>query len=187
MPKKNPLAVPIQEFLGDYADIWFALHDRERKSLQSQANAWTSLFWNPGEDERFHYDPDLWEKVQRWWPVRVLRLAADEDPEQTKRLLYFWLRLLEVKLPEGVLVPFRGKPGRPRKDNTAAIVATWTMLGKPYLSGQLLARKVFGESFTSAPPSEKNRLVNQCRRAVERSVPRDQIPRPIKANKISRP
>jgi|SRR6516162_1526444 hypothetical protein len=113
--------------------------------------------------------------------VRLLR-AARNNPEAFKRILHSWLSQLGVSPPVGVLTPWPGTPGRPRKPENDAIVATWKRLGRPFLTRQYLARVVYGEdAFARADSREKHRLVNQCRRAVERRIPRDQIPRPIKS------
>lgn len=114
--------------------------------------------------------------------VRLLGAAAGKnDPEAYKRILHRWLSSLGVRPPEGVLTPWRGQPGRPRQPETDSIVEKWKALGRPYLSRQLLARAVYGDAFARADSREKRHLVNRCRRAVERRIPRDQIPRPIKA------
>ena len=115
--------------------------------------------------------------------VRLLR-AARNNPEAFKKILHSWLSQLGVPPPEGVLTPWRmpSRPrGRPRKPQNDAIVATWKRLGRPYLSRQPLARAVYGDAFARADSAEKHRLVNLCRHAVERRIPRAQIPRPIKA------
>ena len=112
--------------------------------------------------------------------VRLLR-AARSNPEEFKKILHSWLSQLGVPPPEGVLTPWRGTPGRPRKPQNDAIVATWKALGRPYLSRQYLARAVYGDAFARADSREKRRLVNRCRRAVERRIPIAQIPRPIEA------
>jgi hypothetical protein len=112
--------------------------------------------------------------------VRLLR-AARNNPEAFKKILHSWLSRLGVPPPEGVLTPWRGTPGRPRKPQNDAIVATWKRLGRPFLTRQYLARAVYGDAFAKADSREKHRLVNRCRRAVERRIPRDQIPRPIKS------
>jgi hypothetical protein len=112
--------------------------------------------------------------------VRLLR-AARNNPEAFKKTLHSWLSQLGVPPPGGVLTPWRGTPGRPRKPQNDAIVATWKALGRPYLSRQYLARAIYGDAFARADSAEKHRLVNLCRHAVERRIPRAQIPRPIKA------
>jgi hypothetical protein len=119
-------------------------------------------------------------------PVRLL-LSARNDPEIFKKTLHCWLSQLGVSPPDGVLKPCRGTPGRPRKPETDSIVATWKTLGRPFLSQQYLARAVYGDAFVKADSTEKHRLVNLCRRAVERRVPCDEIPRPIKATYFDRP
>jgi hypothetical protein len=116
-------------------------------------------------------------------PVRQLQAARD-DPETYKTILRSWLSILDAAPPDGVLIPPRGTPGRPRKQQTDAIVATWKALHpRPFLSTQHLARAVYGDAFVMADSREKNRLVNLCRLAVERRIPRDEIPRPLRLTK----
>ena len=114
--------------------------------------------------------------------VGLLR-AARNNPEAFKKILHGWLSQLGVPPPEGVLTPWRGTPGRPRKAETDSIVEKWVALGRPFLSRQPLARAVYGDAFLRADARERNRLIDLCRRAVERRTPPDEIPRPIKSSK----
>ncbi len=110
--------------------------------------------------------------------VRLLRTARN-SPEAFKKILDAWLSQLGVPPPEGVLTPWRRKLGRRRKPEIDLIVATWVALGRPYLSRQNLARAVYAEDFATADVRQRRRLVNRCRRAVERRIPFAQSPRPI--------
>ena len=71
-----------------------------------------------------------WEEVAQWWPFHVLRQAAEEnDSEGCKRLLYFFLLELDIRLPQGVLAAWRSKRGRPNE--TEEIYKAWIARGKP--------------------------------------------------------
>lgn len=109
--------------------------------------------------------------------VRLL-LTARNSPEAFKKILAAWLSQLGVPPPEGVLTPWRRKPGRRRKPEIDLIVETWAALGRPYLSRQDLARAVYAADFDTADLRQRRRLVNRCRRAVDRRIPFAQIPRP---------
>lgn len=128
-----------------------------------------------------------WGELSRSTLVSALRDAAVEgNPEDCKLLLSLLLRKVKVQLPKGVLIPLRRKPGRHRIEKTELIVLKWIEIGRPSLTRQLLARAYFGEAFICADSAEKERMVNQCRRAVQRRVPPDQIHRPNKSGEKSR-
>jgi hypothetical protein len=212
MPKKDPATIPLDSRVKKIRDavasafVDFAAEESNREkrkrvrptlptlvTLQSLAarnspatlaagktsigslgkNAYTAAPWS---DEMYA----SWIGVVLTGPVSILRVTP--NPEVYKGVLYSWLCGLGAKPPAGVLTPWRGTPGAPRKRLTDYIVKLWESLDKPYLSKQLLARAVYREVFEKADTKEKNRLVNLCRRAVERTVPLDQIPRPKKAN-----
>lgn len=64
---------------------------------------------------------------------RLLSVAGSENcPEAFFDLLFLGLRRMGVSIPNGVLYPPRGRPGRPR--NTDRVFYTWLMLGKPGLN-----------------------------------------------------
>jgi len=196
MPRKNPTTVSIDKLLSEVSlDRFLGKYVSEYRYAQrreSNPNNDTDVPRMPdglNELQRtVNFDPNLWAAVDSWWPVCLLRRASKEDDsEGFKRLLYLWLSSLGIQLPKGVLARFRRAPGRPRKPEIELILERWFELGKPFLSRQKLARSVFGNIFIQASSKGKNKLVNRCRRAVERRIPSDQIPRPKKANKQSRP
>src|ERR1700722_20369903 len=97
--KKDPTAVPINQFLGKYASAVAAGHESDK---QSRANNFFDRVL------RDYYGPEpviitsteqLWGEVGRWWPVRLLRKAAEEkDSESFRRLLHYWLSGLGVRV-----------------------------------------------------------------------------------------
>jgi hypothetical protein len=98
--------------------------------------------------------------------------AGKSDIESCKVLVRVLLTRLNVTLPSGVLVPFRGRPGRKRSDSTDSIFRKWIEIGQPSLTRQILARAHFGERFTAADSKGKELLVDQCRAAVLRCTTR---------------
>jgi hypothetical protein len=78
-----------------------------------------------------------------------LRQTAEEkDSEGCKRLLHFFLSELGVRLPKGVLMPFRGKRGRPKE--TEPIYKTWIAQDRPKLTWRVcedLARSFYALEF----------------------------------------
>ncbi|MGA2146333.1 MAG: hypothetical protein ABSH49_15365 [Bryobacteraceae bacterium] len=183
MPKKNPLAVPLPKFFGkSYPDIQEAWQREKRNNRNCTLIEFLETLQEP-----YKCDPELWDTMRQWWPVWVLRRAAERnDAEAYKKVLLYILTALNAPPPDGVLKP-RAEPGAPRKAITDLIVAKWKELDRPFLSQQKLARAVYRDAFTQADSAGKNKMVNRCRRAVERQIPRDQIPRPIRANKNTRP
>jgi hypothetical protein len=189
--KKNPAKVPFEEFMGQYAspikNFW-GLERLSREGGVSLGALLPAMENGAGSGELLNLvtSHTFWDEVEHWWPIHLLRNAAEEhDSEGYKRILHLLLASLGVPPPVGVLAPWKGTAGAPKKSSTDSIVKTWETLGRPYLSRQQLARAVYGQEFSDADSKEKNRLVNQCRRAVERRVPLAQIPRPKKANEIS--
>jgi hypothetical protein len=92
------------------------------------------------------------KEFAEWWPFDVLRqTAAEEDIEGCKHLLRFFLSELGVRLPNGVLMPFRGKRGRPKE--TEAIYEAWIALGRPNPTWPVcdaLARTFYVHEFAQA-------------------------------------
>lgn len=83
-------------------------------------------------------------------------------------MLYYWLLVLEIKPPEGVIAPWHGNPGRPSKSETKLIYKTWVNLGQPSLFKNEVAKKFYGGQFTKAEGPERRRLRDRCRMAVVR-------------------
>jgi hypothetical protein len=100
---------------------------------------------------------------------RLLALAARENcPEAFDNTLYLWLAKMGIRPPEGVFQAPLGAPGRPRAPETAAIYKKWLEIGEPPLSRRTLAYKLYGSDFTRASAAERKKVVDRCRRAVER-------------------
>ena len=108
-------------------------------------------------------------QLHRWWLVRLLGAAARENsPEAYGSLLGYWLHKMGVDPPAGVFLRAPGKPGRPRSAKTEAIFWTWIDLGKPSLSRRRLAHAVYRAEFTKADSAGRKKMIDRCRRAVER-------------------
>lgn len=111
----------------------------------------------------------LLAQLQHWWLVRLLRAAAGENsPDAYSALLGYWLHKMGVDPPAGVFVPAPGKPGRPRSARTEEVFLTWIDLGKPALSRRKLAHAMYQGEFTKANSAERKKMIDRCRRAVER-------------------
>ncbi len=123
-----------------------------------------------GESRRFKLPvPVLMAELKRWWLARLLRAAAKENsPEAYSSLLRFWLHKLDLDPPVGVFVPSPGMAGRPRSAKTDQIFLTWMDLGRPSLYSRKLAHAVYRAEFTKANSRERKKMIDQCRRAVER-------------------
>jgi hypothetical protein len=72
--------------------------------------------------------------------------------------------------PEGVFTEPRGKVGRPRDPETALITEKWMELGCPPLGRRRLAFAIYGPTFTKASSPDRKKMVDRCRRAVERRI-----------------
>jgi len=99
--------------------------------------------------------------------VRLLAAAARENCRNAfNDLLYFWLRRLGIRIPEGVLAEPRQSRGRPRTASTMYDV--WIQIGRPQLCRKTLAAAVYGEEFLRANAADRKRLIDRCRKAVGR-------------------
>ena len=102
----------------------------------------------------------------------MLRQAAEEgDSEGCKRLLYFFLSELDVRLPKGVLIPFRGKRGRPNK--TEGIYEAWIAKDRPAPSWRVcddLAKTFYAAEFAQAKsnPNLRKKLRDRVRATILR-------------------
>ncbi len=115
-------------------------------------------------------------QLQRWWLLRMLGAAARENsPEAYDSLLRYWLHKMGVDPPAGVFFRVPGTPGRPRSAKTEAIFWTWIDLGKPPLSRRTLAHAVYRAEFTKADSAGRKKMIDRCRRAVERWQAQSQL------------
>jgi hypothetical protein len=102
---------------------------------------------------------------------RLLSAAKRENcPEAFGTNLYLWLCRMGITPPGGVFVEPPGAPGRPRDQRTAQIHDKWIELGEPSLGCQKLAHAVYGVQCTKANSAERKKMVDRCRRAVERRL-----------------
>jgi hypothetical protein len=102
---------------------------------------------------------------------RLLAAAAKENcPEAYNINLYLWLCRMGAVPPEGVFIEARGKSGRRRDRRTSIIHEKWMEIGSPPLSRSKLAFAIYGSEFTKASSADRKRMVDRCRRAVERRI-----------------
>ena len=104
----------------------------------------------------------------RFPPARLLHPGGRCGHVGYGSLLGYWLHKMGVDPPAGVFLRAPGKPGRPRSAKTEAIFWTWIDLGKPSLSRRRLAHAVYRAEFTKADSAGRKKMIDRCRRAVER-------------------
>ena len=173
MAKKSPTTLPIRKFFGKYANAIEKAPAAEERRLYPNVAALIELI-EKGEHEppRMTTSGAVWEEVKQWWPIRVLREAAEEgDSEGYKTLLHWFLSELGVRLPKGVLIPFRGKPGRPNK--TEGIYEAWIAKGRPATTGRVcddLAKTFYADEFAQAKsnPNLRKKLRDRVRATILR-------------------
>jgi hypothetical protein len=113
--------------------------------------------------------PPVMQDLKQHPLFRLLRAAARENcPDAYNVLLYIWLCRMGMVPPEGVFTEPRGKGGRPRDPETALITEKWMELGCPPLGRRRLAFAIYGPTFTKASSPDRKKMVDRCRRAVER-------------------
>lgn len=175
MPRKRPTAVPPAKFFGKY---WKPLLEAEDRDQESTRPYTASILMDrvqkgePIEVPRFITTRMLWDEVEHWWPIRMLREAAKEnDGEGFKRLLDYFLLRLRVKPPRSVLIPFRWQRGRP--EETEMIYDAWVTMGRPTTQWRVLdelAKMFYADQFASARSDTKLRknLRDRIRATIRR-------------------
>lgn len=130
--------------------------------------------------------PMPWKEIDESWFAELLRKAAGANHgDAVQVLLRTLLGALRVELPLNVFVALPKRLGRPRKPSTDEIVEFFKKLKPRSLTKQHLARAYYGEEFVRLSPKMKERRVDQCRRAVERTLLPDEIARIIQSGKKS--
>jgi hypothetical protein len=107
--------------------------------------------------------------------ARLLHAAGQENsPEAFKGILQVLILFLGVETPVGVFTPMRkpGKPGRPISSEGEQIHSRWVEMGMPSPSKNALAQAFYGALFTKASGSDRRKLRDKCRQAVDRCLER---------------
>jgi hypothetical protein len=173
MAKKQPTTLSIPKFFGKYSTPIEQAHAAEERQRNMNAAKLMEII-ERGEYEapRMIKSEMLWEEVERWWPIRLLREAVDEgDSEGCKRLLHYFLSRLGVRLPEGVLIPFRWKRGRPKE--TEGIYEAWIAKGRPTTTWRVcddLAKTFYAHEFAQAKSNSnlRKKLRDRVRATIAR-------------------
>jgi hypothetical protein len=178
MPRKDPAAVSPKKFFGQYASqiLENDARDKRRAAVTSAGEFLACI--EKGDyatPPRLITTSQLGEEVRKWWPVGLLRKAARENQsEDYKRVLTYLLDMLGVPPPDGVLVPFRWKRGRP--EETEMIHQAWLAMGKSLLNWRVLdqlAKTFYPDQFTQAVSDGKLRkkLRDRVRNTIRRYEP----------------
>lgn len=150
------------------------------------------LFAGPIRLSRMFVDPPVEERptmpisllkreLKRWSPIRMLEAAAREDcPEGCELALGLFLQKMGIEPPQPVSISWPRPAGRPRSQKGSWIFMTWVRIGQPSVYSRKLAHAVYGETFTVADTRARKKMVDQCRRAVERELERRQEPHATK-------
>jgi hypothetical protein len=120
-------------------------------------------------------------ELRAYWRVRLLAAAAKENsPEAFRDILESWLIKLRIEAPKGVFVPSRHasgepakKPGRPISRENVQIYSTWNRIGQPSPYSNALAKEFYGPRFTKASGTERRKMRDRCRNAVDRGLDRE--------------
>jgi hypothetical protein len=109
----------------------------------------------------------LISELQKYWVIRLLKAAANENSREAYReLLEGLLIRLGVEPPDGVLLPSPRPRGAPHKASTELIYQVWLQNGKPNWNS--LAYEFYRAHYTSADAKVRKTLRDRCRRAVKR-------------------
>jgi hypothetical protein len=170
--KRDPLGnLRFNEFFGPYAELVRNAQGAERalrelEELRGRAMLPLGFDAQPA----YGYSPECKERVLGWWQFRLLRIAAsDGNTERFKRMLYYFLRQLDLHLPTGVLTEFVGKPGRPKAGEP--IRQDWERRGCPLVDKDLkdeLARAHYAAEYAKAQKATPVSRDNKIRRLRDR-------------------
>ena len=153
--RKHPKEMSaLSEFLG-----WSRQRDAEPKTLADALGSPRSRL-------------PKWAQELKHSPLIALLTTAGREncPDAFNNVLYFGLRRLGVRVPEGVFIEPAGKPGRP--ESTALVYQTWIELGQPPLGGTKLAAAVYREAFRNGDAATRRRMIDRCRKTIGRSEAR---------------
>jgi hypothetical protein len=152
MARKSTSALPLETLGGKQINRMEQAYAAHRRRQYGNLEILRKLLDKDYQPPRMTTSGVEWEEVAQWWPFNVLRQTAEEeDSEGCKRLLQFFLSELGVRLPKGVLMPFRRKRGRPKE--TEPIYKTWIAQGRPRLDWRVcedLARSFYALEFEQA-------------------------------------
>jgi len=106
---------------------------------------------------------------------RLLQAAQRENhPGAFKELLEILIDFLKVETPKGVFTPKpkTGKPGRKISSESERVYSTWVEIGEPSPFKNDLARAVYGALFNKASGTDRRKMRDRCRHAVDRQLDR---------------
>jgi hypothetical protein len=172
MARKSPSALPFETFPEKQMNLMQQAYTAEQRRRYPNLVLLRQLLDKDYQPAQMTTSGADWEEFAQWWPFDVLRQAADEeDTEGCKRLLHFFLSELGVRLPKGVLTPFRAKRGRPNE--TESIYKAWITQGQPRLTWRVcedLARSFYALEFEQAKSdlSLRKKLRNRIRVTILR-------------------
>jgi hypothetical protein len=178
--RRSPASLPMPEFFGKYDGLMDQAYIEEQRRLSGNLTALVEILskQDPQLKELLRtlpkatLDDSFGRQVEQWWPLRVLRRAAEgNDAEGCKRLLYFYLLELGIRLPAGVLIPFRWKPWRP--NDTEAIYRAWIAENRPAVTWRVcdsLAKSFYPQEFAQAKsdPTRRKNLRDRIRATILR-------------------
>jgi hypothetical protein len=161
---KRILPLPIKDYLEKYApDIDAGRKADARRGTPVSLNEYLELVNSKAPL------PVPWDELRNSWIAEQLRKMARENQISVfKGLLMELLVEIEVPVPEDIFTPWPKASGAPKKKQTDLIHACWVRIGKPSLHKKSLATMYFGTTFTTAPPPDRKKMIDRCRRAVER-------------------
>ena len=115
--------------------------------------------------------PPLMQELKHHPFFRLLAATSRENcPDAYNILLQLWLCRMGLTPTEGVFIEPRGKSGRPRDRRTSVIYEKWREVGCPPLGRRKLAFAIYGPEFTKASSADRKKMVDRCRRAVQRCM-----------------
>jgi hypothetical protein len=168
MPGRKPKQLSFDEFLAKHesefaeADDYIEI-DSSLPAPTSPIEVYSAASLKPTPFSR------RMNELRQWWLVRLLTAAGRENsPEAYRELLEHWLSRMGARPPKGVFIPLPRSPGRPRSGHTEEVYWRWVLIGKPSLFERKLAHSIFGAAFTRADGDGRKKMVDRCRRAVER-------------------
>ena len=177
MAKKNRASSgPTQQrrsstsFFTEHNDLWAALLGPPGHEGSGALNELASSSVSP--HERFIAAVNQLKQTPF---SRILETSGrDNSPEAFKEILELLIRSLGVETPIGVFTPSQktGRHGRPISSEGERIYSRWVEIGEPSPFRNDLAQAYYGALFSKASGTDRRKMRDKCRQALDRHFDR---------------
>ena len=172
--RRTPQRLSSESFFAQHhdllVDLFGTLHHKPSHSLKELA---TGTLGSASPPSQFKAAVN---QLKQTAFSRILKTAGGENsPEAFKWILELLIHTLGVETPLGVFTPMQkaGKPGRPISTESEKIYSWWVEMGQPSPYKNDLAKSFYGRLFNKANGTDRRKLRDKCRQAVDRHLERE--------------